>query len=307
MKTPWRFAVLALIPLGCAVEANAPPGGGNLFPTGSSGSSAGGDGGTGSVIPSGGSSPGTSMAGTPAAAGTFPTAGTFGQPVGGTFGAGGGGTGAGGASGGAPGGGSGGAGTAGKSSGGTAGTASGGSGTAGTGGTPPAGPYCDGKAKEPLPYTSNLGFIPSGWQGDIPAISADNIQPDGCAQRSANAVGTCSAWRYTPNAVTPAWSGVTWSRVWDANFTHEPVCLEAGATKVTFQAKGAAGGEQITVSAAGAAEYPITLTNEWKEYEIPLTGVTYNSYAEGVVSGFFWKTGPGPTVTFFIDDIQFVK
>jgi hypothetical protein len=58
-------------------------------------------------------------------------------------------------------------------------------------------------------------------------------------------------------------------------------------------------------------EYPFTLTNNWQEYSVSLAGVTYNSYAEGVASGFFWKVAPptpaGGAVTFFIDDIQFVQ
>lgn len=37
---------------------------------------------------------------------------------------------------------------------------------------------------------------------------------------------------------------------------------------VTFWAKGAAGGEKISVTAQGAAEIPVTLTNAWAEYSI---------------------------------------
>jgi hypothetical protein len=311
MKTPARIAFVTLITLGCAVEANSPPGLDSVIPQGgsSSGGSGGGSSGGSSTSGSGSFSGSTSAAGTPSTAGTG-TGGTFGEPVGGTFGNPTGGGGMGGTTAGSGGaGGSGGSGTAGKSSGGSAGTSTGGSGTAGTGGSPPTGPYCEGKTLSPLPYTVNDGFQPSGWQGDFAAISAANITPDGCAQRSANPVGACSAWRYTPNAVTPAWAGVSWSKVWDAQYTHPPVCIANGATKVTFQAKGAVGGEQIIASAAGAQEYPFTLTNAWAEYSISLAGVTYNSYAEGVASGFFWKVAPptpaGGAVTFFIDDIKF--
>lgn len=311
MKTPARIAFVTLVTLGCAVEANSPPGLDSVIPQGGSSSGGSGGGATGGSSTSGSSSfaGSTSAAGTPATAGTS-TGGTFGEPVGGTFGNPVGGGGMGGTTAGSGGaGGSGGSGTAGKSSGGSAGTATGGSGTAGTGGSPPTGPYCQGKTLSPLPYTVNEGFQPSGWQGDFAAISAANITPDGCAQRSANPVGACSAWRYTPNAVTPAWAGVSWSKVWDAQYTHPPVCIANGATKVTFQAKGAVGGEQIIASAAGAQEYPFTLTNNWQEYSVSLTGITYNSYAEGVASGFFWKVAPptpaGGAVTFFIDDIKF--
>jgi hypothetical protein len=87
--------------------------------------------------------------------------------------------------------------------------------------------------------------------------------------------------------------------------------LADGATKVTFQARGAMGGEQVTFSAAGAAEIPFTLTAAWKQYALPLAGIQYNTPADGVDSGFFWKVAPptpgGQPVTFFIDDIQIIK
>lgn len=311
MKTPARITVVSLIALGCAVEASAPPVNDlSVIPQGGSAGSSGST--SGGSTAGGSATAGSSFAGSQATAGTPATGGTFGNPVGGsagTFGNPVGGAGSGGASGSGGAGGAGGIGSAGKSTGGSAGTA--GSGTAGTGGAPPVTAYCDNQPKSPLPYTVNDGFQPSGWQGDFAAISAADITPDGCAMRSPNSVGSCSAWRYTPNAVTPAWAGVSWSKVWDAAFTHPPVCIANGATKVTFQAKGAVGGEQLIVSAAGAQEYPITLTNAWQELEVSLDGVTYNTYAEGVTSGFFWKVAPptpsGGAVTFFIDDIQFVQ
>ena len=264
------------------------------------GASGGGSGGSfaGSGEPTAGSLP---AAGTFGNAGTFGSAGTFGNA-----GMGGASAGMGGAAGGA------GGGSAGKSTGGSAGTAAGGSPAAGTGGTGVVvGPYCDTQAKSPLPYTVNEGFQPSGWQGDFAAISTPAVTPDACAARSAGAVGACSTWRFTPNAATPAWAGVSWSRAWDAAYTHPPVCLANGATKVTFQARGALGGEQVTFSAAGAAEVPFTLTNAWQEYEIPLGGVQYDTADDGVDAGFFWKVAPptpgGAPVTFFVDDLQFVQ
>ena len=104
---------------------------------------------------------------------------------------------------------------------------------------------------------------------------------------------------------------MSWSKVWDAQYTHAPVCVADGATKLTFQARGTVGGEQVTFSGVGAAEVPFTLTAAWKEYEISLVGVQYNTAADGVDSGFFWKAGPatpaGAPVTFFVDDIQMIK
>ena len=314
MKPLARFAILSLIPLGCATEVNDPLG--NMLGVANGGTSAG-------DTASGGSSAGSTTAGTPATTmggaaagtssetgGTFPIAGTFGTA--GTFVTGG----AGASSGGMPAAGTSGsggasAGSGGKATGGAGSSSGGNPGTAGMAGSPPVGDYCDSAAKSPLPYTVNDGFQPSGWQGDIAAISAAGIDPDACATRPAGAVGGCSKWRFTPNAVTPTWSGVSWSKVWDANYTHPPVCLAAGATKITFQARGAAGGEIVTFSGAGGPEVPFTLTNAWKKYEISLAGVVYNTPADGVDSGFFWKVAPptpgGGAVTFFVDDIQIIK
>ncbi len=330
MKLHTRFAIFALIPLGCATGENTPSGDNNymLGPGGTAGDTAGASGtatgGTGTVLPQAGSttasgSGGSGVAGTGVGvSGTFGNAGTFG--MGGTTSMGGA-AGAGGTA--STGGASAGAGTAGKAAGGSAGTAAGGTaaggtaaggtaaGGAGAGGTGVVGPYCNSHAKSPLPYTVNDGFQPSGWQGDITAISSPTVAPDPCASRTAGAVGICSHWRFTPNATTPAWAGVAWSKVFDANFTHDPVCVADGATKLTFQARGAVGGELVTFSGAGAAEVPFTLTAAWQEYQISLVGVQYNTAADGVDSGFFWKAGPatpgGAPVTFFVDDIQFIQ
>jgi hypothetical protein len=168
--------------------------------------------------------------------------------------------------------------------------------------------YCDAHAKSALPYVVNDGFQPSVYEGDTAAISPATLQPDPCQSRVANAVGTCAKYTYTPNAVTPLWAGVVWSTKWDAMYTHPPVCIADGATKVTFQARGAVGGEQVTFAAAGSAEVPMTLTNAWKQYSVSLVGVTYNTTVDGVESGFFWKADPNVgTISFFIDDIQIEK
>lgn len=313
MNPRTRFAILTLIPLGCATGENTDLGDIGL-------------GSAGSTSPTAGSGSDVSRSGSGTVAGTSSNPGTAGSgvagtgfPSGGTFASGGTGT-AGGFSGTGGTGGSGSssagsgtagtsAGSAGKSSGGAAGSSAGGS--PASGGSGSASAYCDTHAKSALPYTVNEGFQPSGWQGDTTAVSAAPIAPKACDARVVGAVGTCSTWTFTPSAAVPTWAGVAWSTMWDATTTHEPVCIATGATKITFQARGAQGGEVVTFSGAGAAEIPFTLTNAWKEYQISLTGVQYNTFAAGVTSGFFWKVAPptpaGAPVTFFVDDIQFVK
>lgn len=249
------------------------------------------------VLPTGGT-PGAS--GTPSTSGgTFSTSGTGFGTAGDTVTAGTGGTG----------------GDATAGTGGSAGTA-----TAGTGGTPPivvVPPFCEGKTPTPLPFEVTTAFYESAWQGDftqIAAVPAAEVTPDPCAteNRTAGAKGGCSRWRYTPAALGATWAAVSWVNMADANYTHDPVCLATGATRISFFARGKLGGEVISVGGGGAIEVSITLTAEWKEYEVPLEGVTYTTPNGVQPNGFSWKVDPpappavAPVVDFFIDNIHFV-
>ncbi len=92
-------------------------------------------------------------------------------------------------------------------------------------------------------------------------------------------------WQWTPDATTPTYADVRWTRMFDAGFTHPQVCLADGAKYISFYARGAVGGEKITVGGSGiptASEVEVTLTNQWAVYSAPLTGVTYNTYDSGV-------------------------
>jgi hypothetical protein len=237
----------------------------------------------------------TSTAGTPATtAGTTSTAGTF--ATAGTFGS------------------AGTAATGGTEAGGTGGAGTAGTATAGTGGTVvviPTTPYCMGKTPQTLPYAAEKNYYPSGWSEGPPVISNPTDLPfKACdpANRVAGAAGNCTTWRYTP-AATPAPAWVIWEVPPAAPMTH--VCLPEGVNSIAFCARGGAGGEKIMTGGAEVQEAEITLTNEWKTYTVPLTGVTYNTYDNGLNKAFVWKIVPpaaGAAVTnFFIDNIQFVK
>ena len=100
-----------------------------------------------------------------------------------------------------------------------------------------------------------------------------------------------------------------------------------GATTLTFYAKGMNGGERVEFFAFGIgrnaytgeiiAPFPdsskknstgyLTLTNEWKQYPINLTGLDL-SY---VLGGFGWATNASlnnnEPITFYLDDIQYDK
>jgi hypothetical protein len=94
-----------------------------------------------------------------------------------------------------------------------------------------------------------------------------------------------------------------------------------GATGLQFWAMGANGGEQVEFFAFGvgntqspAAPFPdassrvslgtVTLTSEWTQYTLPITGPPY------VLGGFGWQAtaanNPAP-ITFYLDNIQYVE
>lgn len=279
LNQPFRRRAPQLAAVGCLAFAvqvacsDAPTQSGNvpIFPT--AGTSAGG-------TPA-------NTAGTPAASGSFSTSGSFGTAgttdVGGTGG------------------------TTGGTA--TAGTAT----TAGTGGTtvvvPPT-PYCQGKTLSTLPYTVETNYFPSGWSVGPPDISVPaDLVYDACTSRVTGAVGNCTKWRYTPQAVpAPVW--VIWAVPPLAPAATSHACLATGATAIAFCARGEKGGEKIQTGGAGVNEAEITLTDEWKTFTVPLTGVNYNTDENGVPTGFVWKVVPAavPAITeFFIDKIQIVK
>jgi hypothetical protein len=173
-----------------------------------------------------------------------------------------------------------------------------------------------GKPLTALPYITTDGFKQSGWDGAISELKTGaQIVPapatDYCSQRVAGAVGDCSMWQWTPDPVTPAYAGVRWIRMWDPGYTHPQVCLAEGAKYITFYARGAVGGEKISVGGAGIptpSEVAVVLTNQWAVYSAPLDGVTYNTYDSGLENAFSWKAEP-PTsqITFWIDNIQIRK
>ena len=207
------------------------------------------------------------------------------------------------------GGGTGGAGTSGGGHGG-AGSANGGGGTGGGAGAPPVTPYCNDKTPVTLPLTLTTSFVPSFYYGD--AVNEAQQKPNGtgpCAAgaRIAGAVGLCSGYRFTPNPAGTAMAGVSWSTMFDANYTHPPVCLPITDMAVTFAAKGSIGGEVVRFGVADAQAKAYTLTSVWAEYSFSLVGVKYNSDEIGLQYGFRWEIYPPATqIDFYVDDLRIV-
>jgi hypothetical protein len=182
-------------------------------------------------------------------------------------------------------------------------------------------PVCSaGAAIGTLPFAVDSQFAPTGAFGDMtPAESTSSACP---SRASATAKGLCHTVTYTPHA-----NGMFLGVFWQDNFnwgTQGGYAIPQGATKVTFSAKGMAGGEKVSFIAGytGAAtsttpctdtvhanSNALSLTTTWTTYTMTLSG----SYPNGVLGAFGWEanepagtTGAAqPAVTFYVDNILY--
>jgi hypothetical protein len=160
-------------------------------------------------------------------------------------------------------------------------------------------------------YGDNVGkwlYQPTGWLGEIKSITMDT--------NSADRPHTGKACIKTTLAVTNGWGGVLWQdppNDWGDqpggyNFT--------GAKNITFWARGAGGGEKVTFGFGQAnpgKKYPdsatgvlkdVVLTDDWKQYSIPLIGKDLTR----IKCGFYWMVdGQSKPVTFYLDDVQYTN
>jgi hypothetical protein len=175
-----------------------------------------------------------------------------------------------------------------------------------------------------LPFVVDTVFVSSGFMGDgnmagpitmIPAKTGDSTDCNGM-RSSTTASGSCHVITYAPPASGgQGWGGVYWQYPANNWGTKAGYAVPAGAKKVTFQAKGAKGGEKVQFLAGGIvgamqpytdsikATTTVTLTTSWAAYSIDLTGQSYTS----VLGGFGWtmtSMDAGTSGGFFVDDIQ---
>ena len=154
-------------------------------------------------------------------------------------------------------------------------------------------------------------FIPSGWMGDY-----GDIKYDGASKEDAYLGDTCVKITYSGQATQGArWAGIFWQ-----NPANNWGGVDAGydlskATKFTFWARGAKGGERIEEFKVGgimgefsdsdsATIGPVILNKEWTQYTIDLKGKDM-SY---IIGGFAWSTNVDNNpegATFYLDEIKF--
>lgn len=187
-----------------------------------------------------------------------------------------------------------------------------------------------------LPYHVSDGYGPSGYMGAaavsetvITAIpNLENTDTTCGGDRAPNAGGTCYTFTATYEEDVIAekgWAGVFW--LFADSWGGPGLEIEPGATKISFQAKAekpvelkfAAGVKEAdgrTVDGWTTETDPVTLTTEWKQYEISLEGIQYTR----VTGGFAWAIAfePDParsgapdqtqgSYTFQLDDIKWTK
>lgn len=155
-------------------------------------------------------------------------------------------------------------------------------------------------AKTPLPFT------PAGFMGNTLAITIDPASAD-----SPRTGKTCLKASY---AAADNWGGVVWQDS-AGDWGDHPGGLDlTGATKLSFWARGAAGGEVVAFQfgligkdkaysdSAGGKLEGVALTKTWEHYTLDLKGLDLSR----IKTGFCWTlAATGKPVTFYLDDIRY--
>lgn len=154
-------------------------------------------------------------------------------------------------------------------------------------------------------------FYPDGWMGDY-----NDIKLSVYCDENPRSGKTCIKINYLPGASQNSkWAGVFWQYPGSQWGKKKGGYDLTGAKKLKFWARGEKGGEVIQEVKMGgisgkfkdsdtAGIGPITLSTDWKEFEIDLSGVDL-SYISG---GFCWSTSLEQNrggCVFYLDDIVY--
>jgi hypothetical protein len=190
-----------------------------------------------------------------------------------------------------------------------------------------------------LPFAVDSKFVASGFMGDAPAVDAGpaavvmvpaapgDDTTCGGNRSSATALGNCHIVTYTPlpKGTGNGWAGVFWQYPANNWGTMGGYAIPAGASKISFWARGQVGAEPVSFSVGytgrATPQDPCTdsvvnttpvlmLTNAWQHFSIDISN---QPYAAGVLGAFAWSIanpvvpdGGGVTapIKFYVDDIQ---
>jgi len=154
-------------------------------------------------------------------------------------------------------------------------------------------------------------YIPSGWMGDYGDLKLDTGWKEN-PHSGTNCIKITSTGEQKQGA---GWCGIYWQNPAN-NWGTKPGGFDlTGATKLVFWARGGKGGEPLAEVKLGGitGEYadtdtasigPITLTPEWKEYTIDLTGKDL-SYISGGFCFAASATDNPDGFTIYFDDIYY--
>jgi len=148
-------------------------------------------------------------------------------------------------------------------------------------------------------------YVPSGWMGD-----AKSIKLDLKCEEHPHAGKTCIRVDFTEGK---GWGGVVWQSP-GGDWGGRAGGLDlTGARKLTFWARGQKGGEEVSFELGlighdkrffdtANGKLKATLTADWKQYSIDLSGKDLSR----IKTGFSWTVAAsGEPITFFLDDIQY--
>lgn len=154
-------------------------------------------------------------------------------------------------------------------------------------------------------------FIPSGWMGDYGDIKLETT-----SKEDPYLGDTCIKVIYNGKATQGArWAGMYWQNPANNWGNVDKGFDLSKATKLTFWARGAKGGERIEEfkmggimgefsDSDGAAIGPVILTKEWKQYTVDLKGKDLSF----IIGGFCWATNIDVNpegATFYLDEIKY--
>jgi hypothetical protein len=159
--------------------------------------------------------------------------------------------------------------------------------------------------------------------GSITMVPLTPADPTDCSgDRSPAAIGTCYKFTYMPVPGGLGWGGVYWQYPAN-NWGNMPgLDVASGATKVSFWAKGAAGGEVLEIVAGGIGigatpvpPYPdkikgdqkFTLTSSWAQYSLTLPAGSYSPLLGGMAWAMGTATITSGSASFSIDSMQWVQ
>ena len=154
-------------------------------------------------------------------------------------------------------------------------------------------------------------FIPSGWMGDTGDLGCNLA----CLE-SPKKEKSCIKISYSAKKTQgQGWAGIFWQNPANNWGDKKGGYDLTGATKLTFWARGAKGGEKIAEFKVGGitGEYPdsdsasiesIVLTKEWREYTIDLKGKDLSYVVGGFCFALSKKDNPNGCV-FYLDNISY--